>query len=88
MPTPALEAMPLLRGSGSSHNFAAEAITPLPPQQQPLLPPWAVASRRPFPVYFAPLLRDNVQQRVPLYAHRLHASYEGMMVPNEVPSPP
>ena len=84
MPTPALEAMPLLRGSGSSHNFAAEAITPLP--QQPLLPPWAVASRRPFPAYFAPQLRDNVQQRVPLYAHRLHASYEGKMVPNEVRS--
>ena len=63
-------------------------MTPQPEQQQgsaldASLPSWAIASRRPFPAYFAPPLRDNVQHHVPLYAHHLHASYNGQQVRSE-----
>tara|TARA_B110001452_G_scaffold236545_1_gene215906 strand:+ start:287 stop:919 length:633 start_codon:yes stop_codon:yes gene_type:complete len=74
-------------------NFAAEAPPPRldsptgrladPHAQDGALPSWAVASRRPFPAFFAPTLRNNVQHHMPLYAQHLHPSYEGHRVTNE-----
>ena len=74
-------------------NFAAEAPPPRldapagglvdPHAQDAALPSWAVASRRPFPAFFAPTLRNNVRHHMPLYAQHLHPSYEGHRVTNE-----
>ena len=87
---PQINPLVRMQGGGSAHieagDFASEAPPPqlqpsahaaIPGVQDASLPSWAVASRRPFPAFFAPALRSNVQHHMPLYAHHLHPSFEG-----------